>query len=201
MQELRRRSRLLFTGTRQKLCSVIRKPNVKPIEPQWYCEVIPTPKHYTFYATGKIWKTRRAGVHYFGVRPFRGTSDPVLQKGISLRETLRPLLLKAQSREGNQKLLDSLIQLPPTHVLRLGWRSLKTNENHDILFIPLRFKYPGLADDKIAWECAIDFSERLSNTECVQLLCPEQKALRNAQMVWMAYLFYRFRGVTVDRFL
>lgn len=199
MQELRRRSRLLFAGTRQRFCSVIRKPKAKPIEPQWYCE-ISTP-NYNYYAVGKLWKTRKAAVHYFAIRPFRGVRDPVLQEGLALRAKLLPLLLQAERKDINRKLVQSLFTLPPSHVLRLGWRSIKTGTDHDILFIPLRFSYQGFAADKLAWECAIDLSERLSNTEFVGLLCPDQQSLRKAQVVWLSFLFFRFRGVTVDRFL
>lgn len=185
--------------TRETICKSIRKPPHKPVEPQWFCEVHPKPKTYIYYANGKLWRTRRAAIHYFAIRSFQGVGDPVLQDGLELRSKLLPLLLQAERKEVNKKLVDSLFTLPPTHVIRLGWRSIKTGLDHDILFLPVRFSYSGLSADRLAWECAIDLAERLSNTEFVPLLCPSQQSLRKAQMVWLSFLFFRFRGVTVDR--
>lgn len=170
-----------------------------PTEPQEFTlEDIP-PAPYLVRGYGTLAPTRKAALHYLRVRPYLGSTDPVLSNGVPDRGKVLQRILEDERRQENKALWRALLTPPFTHVVRLGWISRLTGQRFDILYLPLSFRFPNLSAPSLAEECGFFLADRLTRQETVFTLCPQNHSLHAIQSFWLIMLFVRFRGSTVDR--
>lgn len=154
---------------------------------------------YTYFGHGYIASVRDRATHYFRMRPFLGRSDPsLLYGGLQVRNRIARTIFENERREIERQLWTYLFAAPPTHVLRLGWKSLITNYCHDILYIPLSFRYPNYSDRSLAREWGQYTYEYLLKTESRALLCPASRSLLEVQLAWLTIPFVHHYWLLVE---
>lgn len=159
---------------------------------------------YIFFGWGTLGATEfydPQPVHYFRLRPFIGRADPcLLQNGLRRRHVLTQSILRAEKRELSRALWQSLFIIPPSHVLRFGWRSSKTGHCHDILYLPLCFRYPGFGARGLAKDFGGYLLNAIEHSDDLSRLCPSSRELLPAQISWLTIPFIHYEWQVLRQF-
>jgi hypothetical protein len=153
---------------------------------------------YTLFGYGTFKATENTAIHYFRLRPYLGSRDPVLFRGAPSRERIARTVLASERREVDREIWSSLLLQPPTHVLRIGWISLRTRQSYDILYIPINFLWIGYSAEGVAKDCGKYLIALLERGD-PKTLCPGKKGAWQTDLFWLANVFWRFRWQIYDR--
>lgn len=132
-------------------------------------------------------------ITYFRLRSFNGRSDPcLLSGGLQRRHFFARTMGKAEKREISREIWRSLFALPPSHILRFGWKSPKTGYCHDILYLPLNFRYPGYGAKGLAKDYGGYLLNAIQKSDDLSRLCPNSRELLPAQIAWLTVGFIHY---------
>lgn len=134
----------------------------------------------------------RPPVHYFRFREWMRYGDPCqLSGGCGDRSRIASKILASEAGERrikDREIWERLLCGSETHVLRLGWQSQITGENHDILYIPLTFTSADLARE---------FGEylvcHLQKEPSLKVLCPSIQSFYDVQVFWLVIAYWHLR--------
>lgn len=154
---------------------------------------------YLFFGFGTLPATASRASHYFRMRPWLGRNDPALLcGGLQVRDRIARAISQGEKREIEGTLWRYFFSNPPTHVLRLGWKSLITGRCHDTLYLPVAFRYPGHSDRALAKAWGQYTHDYLLKTESRGLLCPASKSLLEAQIGWLTIAFVHHYWLLIE---
>lgn len=141
----------------------------------------------------------RPPIHYYRFRPFLGRNDPVLLSGgVRNAERLSQRLLSQEKRAVERQLWKDLFALPPTHVVRFGWKSQITGNHYEILYIPLCFRRLGFSTDYLAHEFSDVLFDWIERAEISAVVPPHSKLL-SAQEFILIWGFIHYRYLVIDK--
>lgn len=153
-------------------------------------------EEYIFFGWGTLQATAAIEpqpITYYRLRPYLGRSDPcLLHQGLQQRSFLSRKLVKAEKREISRALWRSLFSLPPSHILRFGWKSQATGYCHDILYLPLNFRHSGYGSAGLARDFGGYLLNAIQHSDDLSRLCPASSDLLEAQIAWLTIAFIHY---------
>jgi hypothetical protein len=162
----------------------------------------PFPVRYLFFGYGTLGPTHSKASHYYRLRPYLGRdNDPIhIPESLQRCKKLAQAILDAERRPQEKKIWESLFSPFPTHVVRLGWKSLKTGHCHDILYLPLCFAFFEHPPEYLAMEwgkAQTDYLLKSGNE--LHFLCPPNVNMLNVQICWMAIAFAHHYWILIEK--
>jgi hypothetical protein len=155
--------------------------------------------NYLHFAYGYLPQTEETATHYYRCRPWMGDgTDPAgLSSQLRTRNRVTQSIIDAEKTPEQQALWIKLLAMPPSHVVRFGWKSLATGRSYDILYIGLNFNYAKLDPQKLALEFS-DYFLRVLPVLSSYDLCPPTKDLLAVQEFLLVLVFRHYYWFLIE---